>query len=72
MLRKRSGHTLRSLEKASRVSVSRLSAFENGQIKLHPEELYKISELLRAGLDAGPRLKTAAAIFRFLDEGVTE
>jgi transcriptional regulator with XRE-family HTH domain len=61
--------TLQSLSKACGVSVSRLSDFENGHVKLRDEELYTIAELVRAELDAAPILRHGAQIFEYLRKG---
>ena len=66
-LRQRAGYTLRTLSNASGVSISRLSAFENSEIRLHQEEIVAIAELLREGLNAAPRLRTGVEIFEFLN-----
>ena len=66
-LRQRAGYTLRQLSNVSGVSTSRLSAFENSEIRLHQEEIVAIAELLREGLNAAPHLRTAVEIFEFLN-----
>jgi len=71
-LRQRAGYTLRTLSNASGVSMSRLSAFENGEIRLPQEEIATIAALLREGLNASPHLKTAVEIFEFLNSEGTK
>jgi transcriptional regulator with XRE-family HTH domain len=71
-LRQRAGFTLRTLSNASKVSISRLSAFENGEIRLRQEEIATIATLLRKGLNEAPHLKTAVEIFEFLNSEGTK
>jgi hypothetical protein len=52
--------------------MSRLSAFENGEIRLPQEEIATIAALLREGLNASPHLKTAVEIFEFLNSEGTK
>jgi hypothetical protein len=48
------------------VSISRLSNWENGHVRLHPEELSTIAELLKAELDAMPVLRHTSSIYHYL------
>jgi transcriptional regulator with XRE-family HTH domain len=68
-LRLRAGFTLQTLAAASGVSVSRLSNWENGHVEVHPEELARIADLIKAELDALPVLRHTSQVFHFLREG---
>ena len=68
-VRLRAGFTLQTLARASGVSVSRLSNFENGHVQLRDEEVATIADLLRKALDAMPILRHGAQIYEFLRKG---
>jgi transcriptional regulator with XRE-family HTH domain len=67
-LRMRAGFPLQTLSRASGVSVSRLSNWENGHVQLRDEELVTIADLLKAELDAMPVLRHTSSIYHYLRE----
>ena len=68
-LRRRAGFSLQTLSRASGVSVSRLSNFENGHVQLRDEELATVADVIRTELEATPILRHGAQIYEFLRKG---
>jgi transcriptional regulator with XRE-family HTH domain len=68
-LRKRSGMSLRELSRASGISVSRLSLYERGEIRLPDHDLASVSAILKESLDETPTFATHKQLSQYLEMG---
>jgi transcriptional regulator with XRE-family HTH domain len=65
-LRKRAGMSLQELSNATGISVSRLSNFERGQVRLSDDALATIAAVLKDRLDTTPQFSTSEEVSRYL------
>jgi transcriptional regulator with XRE-family HTH domain len=66
-IRQRAGLTLRQLSRKAKVSASRLSEFERGEVQLRDAELMRVATALELEL-AVPIPSTAGDIFRAMEK----
>jgi transcriptional regulator with XRE-family HTH domain len=65
-LRKRAGMSLQELSNATGISVSRLSNFERGEVRLSDDALATIAAVLKERLDATPKFSSSEEVSQYL------